>query len=120
MSNTRVYVGNLPFTATNKEFEAFLRDSLGLAPREVKVITDRETGQGRGFGFVDFETPAAMTEAINILNDSVFGGRDLRADVAVERAPRGGSGGGNRGRQDGPPPQDDWGDDNKGRKSRRR
>lgn len=89
MSNKRLYVGNLPFDATTDSvrtaFEAF-----GTV-HDVSLVTDRETGRSRGFGFVEMDEQAARA-AIEGLNDKDFGGRDLTVNVARERN----SGGGRR------------------------
>ena len=89
MSNKRLYVGNLPFSATTDEirtaFEAF-----GTV-HDVSLITDRDTGRPRGFGFVEMD-PEAASAAIEGLNDKDFGGRDLNVNEARERN----SGGRNR------------------------
>jgi len=86
---TSIYVGNLPFTATEddvrKHFEAF------GAVSKVKLINDRETGRPRGFGFVEMD-PAAAQAAIAALNGKELGGRTLRVNEAQERAPRAGGG----------------------------
>lgn len=98
----RVFFGNLPFTIRDSELKAELTE-LGYAPSEVKVITDRETGQGRGFAFVAFDTDAAGHEAIEGLNGQLIGGREVRVSEAHERSERllgsrgGGSGGGGGG-----------------------
>lgn len=91
---TSIYVGNLPFTATEddvrKHFEAF------GAVSKVKLVNDRETGRPRGFGFVEME-PSAAQAAIAALNGKDLGGRTLRVNEAQERAPRAGGGGGGGG-----------------------
>jgi len=90
----KIYVGNLPWSAT----EADLRD-LFAAIGEVlstAVITDRDTGRSRGFGFVEMEDGDAE-KAISELNGRDMDGRPLRVNEAQERQ-RGGGGGGGRGR----------------------
>jgi RNA recognition motif-containing protein len=64
---------------------------------DVKVITDRETGRSRGFGFVTFADPANAQKAIQEMNGSVLDGRTLNVNEAQERE-RGGGGGGGGGR----------------------
>ena len=90
----KVYVGNLPFSANEADvrakFEAFGEVS------EVALITDRETGRPRGFGFVTFADADAGRKAIAELDGSDMGGRNLRVNEAQERS-RGGGGGGGRG-----------------------
>jgi RNA recognition motif-containing protein len=95
---TKIYVGNLPFTATETE----VRDLFGQfgTVESVSLITDRETGRPRGFGFVEMSR-ADATSAIQSLNGKDMGGRPLRVNEAQERAPRskpaGGGGGGGGG-----------------------
>ena len=89
MANKRLYVGNLAFDATVEDvrtaFEAF-----GTV-HDVSLITDRETGRSRGFGFVEMDADAA-TAAIEGLNGKDLGGRDLTVNEARERSDRGGRG----------------------------
>ena len=98
MSN-RLYVGNLPFHATedliNQKF------STCGEVREVALMLDRMTGQSRGFCFVEMATSEGAEKAINELNGQDFEGRALRVDVAQERPARSGGGGGGRGRDGG-------------------
>jgi RNA recognition motif-containing protein len=72
---------------------------------EAKVITDRETGRSRGFGFVTFQDEAAASSAMQGMNGRELDGRALRVDLATEQAPRrneySGGGGGGRGRSGG-------------------
>ena len=87
MSNKRLYVGNLPFDTTAEAirtaFEAF-----GTV-HDVSLITDRDTGRPRGFGFVEMDAQAAAA-AIEGLNDKDFEGRNLTVNEARERNSRGG------------------------------
>ncbi len=66
---------------------------------DAKVITDRETGRSRGFGFVTFADSEAAGQAIREMNGAELDGRTLNVDVAQERS-RGGGGGGGGGRRD--------------------
>ncbi|RFA25593.1 RNA-binding protein [Alkalilimnicola ehrlichii] len=77
-----IYVGNLPFTATENE----VRDLFGAYGDvdEVRLITDRETGRPRGFAFVKMNGESAE-RAINALNGTNLGGRDLRINEAQQR-----------------------------------
>ncbi|VAX24908.1 RNA-binding protein, partial [hydrothermal vent metagenome] len=81
MSKT-IYVGNLPYSATEDE----LRDLFGQHGEvtSVKLISDRDTGRFRGFGFVEMDDNDAGA-AIETLNGSDFGGRSLRVNEARER-----------------------------------
>ena len=88
---TRLYVGNLPFTAD----ESQIRDLFSAGGRtvtDVKLVTDRDTGRPRGFGFVEMDDDAAQA-AIQALNGYDMGGRGLRVNEAQDR-PKGGGGGG--------------------------
>jgi RNA recognition motif-containing protein len=82
MSTKRLYVGNLPFDATTEDvrtaFEAF-----GTV-HDVSLVTDRDTGRPRGFGFVEMDAQSASA-AIEGLNNKDFGGRDLTVNEARER-----------------------------------
>src|SRR5580704_7380520 len=92
---TRLYVGNLSFSSTNETVrEAFAR--IGEVT-DVHIVTDRATGQSRGFGFVTMGTPAEAQKAIEAMNGSSLDGRALRVNEAEERPQRGGFGGGGGG-----------------------
>lgn len=80
---TRIYVGNLPFSATEDE----IRDLFGGhgSVESVALITDRHTGRPRGFGFVEMDDEGAQA-AITALNGTEYGGRNLRVDAARERS----------------------------------
>ena len=97
MSNKKLYVGNLPFDATTENVRAAF-EAHGTV-HDVSLITDRETGRPRGFGFVEMDAEAAST-AIEALNNKDFGGRDLTVNEARERTSGGGrnnrGGGGGR------------------------
>src|SRR5438309_11453112 len=87
---TKIYVGNLPFSASESEIrELFAQHG---TVESVSVITDRDTGRPRGFGFVEMSR-ADASRAIQNLNGKELGGRPLRVNEAQER-----TGGGNRGR----------------------
>ena len=84
----KIYVGNLPFSATEDEIRQ-LFSQYGRVT-SVSLITDRDTGAPRGFGFVEMETGAA--EAIQALDNREMGGRSLRVNEAKPREDRGGGG----------------------------
>ena len=93
---TTIYVGNLPFNATEQEVRSIFERHGKV--ESVKLINDRETGKPRGFGFVDMPQNEAQS-AIQALNGHQMNGRPLRVNEAQERAPRskpasGGGGGG--------------------------
>ncbi|HLU65448.1 MAG TPA: RNA-binding protein [Kofleriaceae bacterium] len=96
----RLYVGNLAFSTT----EEALRDAFAEFGEavEVKLMTERETGRSRGFGFVEMATPEAAQAAIEQMNGAQLDGRSLRVNEAEQRPERsrgfgGGGGGGGRG-----------------------
>jgi RNA recognition motif-containing protein len=101
MSN-RLYVGNLSFNTTDDSLRAAFASFGEVA--DSKVITDRETGRSRGFGFVTMGTAQEAQKAIEAMNGANLDGRALRVNEAEERAPRGdgggGGGGGGRGRRE--------------------
>lgn len=80
----RIYVGNLPFSASDQE----IRELFGaFGPvNDVHLVTDRDTGRPRGFGFVEMETGA--DEAIEKLNGSDLNGRSLNVNEARPRERR--------------------------------
>ncbi len=90
--STKLFVGGLAWATTDEGLhEAF--SSYGEVV-EAKVITDRETGRSRGFGFVTFADAKAAKEAVANMDGSELDGRRINVDEARERAPRGGGGGG--------------------------
>ena len=88
----KIYVGNLPFSATEDEVTALF--SQHGTVHSVALINDRETGRPRGFGFVEIDDEA-LQPAIDALDGYEMGGRPLRVNEAQDR--RGGGGGGGRG-----------------------
>src|SRR5437764_4747634 len=92
MASKNLYVGNLPFGTTQGDLEQ-LFGQYGTVTK-AQVITDRETGRSRGFGFV--EMSSGVEEAVNALNNAEFQGRRLTVNEAKprEERPRGGGGGG--------------------------
>lgn len=93
---TRLYVGNLPFSADEQQIKELFEQN-GRSVKEVKLITDRETGRPRGFGFVDMGTQEDADSAIRQLNGTNYGGRPLTVNEARERERGGGGGGGGYG-----------------------
>ena len=81
----KLYVGNLPWTATLEDVQA-LFSGIGET-LSVNLISDRDTGRSRGFGFVEMSASDA-DEAIAQLNGKDFQGRALTVNMAKERAPR--------------------------------
>ena len=82
MNQNKLYVGNIPYTTTKDELQATFAPYGPL--REVKIITDRETGRSRGFAFVTFDSHEGA-EAATQLNGQDFGGRRLVVNVARSR-----------------------------------
>src|SRR5262252_6112168 len=87
----KLYVGNLPFDATSKELEELFGQA-GIC-ESVAIITDRETGQSRGFAFVEMGSNADAQTAIKELDGRELNGRALKVNEAREREAGGGRGG---------------------------
>jgi len=96
---TRLYVGNLPFSAGEDELRDLFAQN-GRTVVEVRLITDRETGRARGFGFVEMGNQNDADAAIRELNGFQFSGRALTVNEARERVGAGGGGGGRGGYRD--------------------
>jgi len=95
----KIYVGNLPFGIDDAGLEELFKPHGTVA--SAKVITDRDTGRSRGFGFVEMEEDEEANKAIEALNGTDVGGRPLTVNKARpqkkrERRGGGGGGGGNR------------------------
>ncbi len=90
---SKIYVGGLPYSATEQQLsELFAQHG---AVESARVITDKFTGQSRGFGFVEMVTEEDAKKAIAALNATQMGGRTLTVNEAKPQEPR--SGGGGRG-----------------------
>ena len=92
---TRLYVGNLPYSVT----ELDLRDLFGGlgTVTDAKIVTDRETGRPRGFGFVEMSTEDEARKAIEEMNGRDVQGRQVAVKEAEDRRGGGGGGGGRGG-----------------------
>jgi RNA recognition motif-containing protein len=90
-----IYVGNLPYTATEGDVTALFA-AYGPVER-VKIITDRETGQSKGFAFVTLGDQAQLNAAIEALNNFDYNGRPLRVNASEPKEARPGGGGGGYG-----------------------
>jgi len=108
--NKKLYVGNLPYSATEESVRALFAQAGEI--RDVAVITDRETGKSKGFGFVEMATAEAAQEAIKRFNGYSMDNRSLVVNEARPREERSGGGGGGGGggprrdsRDRGPRPQ---------------
>jgi RNA recognition motif-containing protein len=93
--SSRLYVGNLSFNSTTESVrEAFTQHG---TVTDVHVVTDRQTGQSRGFAFVTMGDDAQASKAIQAMNGAMLDGRPLRVNEAEARPQRSGGGGGGGG-----------------------
>lgn len=92
---SKLYVGNLSYTATEDELRTLFAQAGTVV--SVAVITDRDTGASKGFGFVEMTSQVDAQKAISMFNDYKMGERALKVNLAKPRAERGGRGGGYRG-----------------------
>lgn len=81
---TRLYVGNLPYSASETDIQSFFEQSGGRQVTQVKIVTDRETGRPRGFAFVEVTEPQMAQSAISELHGADFGGRTIVVNEAKE------------------------------------
>jgi RNA recognition motif-containing protein len=87
----KIFVGNLPFSATSADLEALFAEA-GTC-ESASVVTDRDTGRSRGFGFVEMSSAGEAEKAISSLNGRDLQGRQI--NVSEAKAREGGGGGGN-------------------------
>jgi cold-inducible RNA-binding protein len=87
----KLFVGGLSWGTDDQALRAAFEPFGAIT--EAKVVTDRETGRSRGFGFVSFQDDASAQSALDKMNGPVLDGRTLKVDAAQER-PQGGGGGG--------------------------
>ncbi|MBI5411367.1 MAG: RNA-binding protein [Nitrospirae bacterium] len=105
---SKLYVGGLPYSATEQQLNDL------FAPHgtveSARIITDKFTGQSRGFGFVEMATEEEAKKAIEALNATEMGGRTLTVNEARPQEPRSGGGGfgGGRGGSGGGGKRDRW------------
>lgn len=90
----KLYVGNLPYNTTEDDLRNLFSQYGGVD--SVAVITDRETGRSKGFGFVEFGNDAEARSAIQALSGQEYGGRALTVNEARPKTAGGGGGGGGR------------------------
>lgn len=83
MANTNIYVGNLTYGTTSQELEEMF-SRYGEVAR-AQVVTDRDTGRSRGFGFVEMTSAEEAEKAIEALDGADAGGRKLTVNKARER-----------------------------------
>ena len=89
-----IYVGNLSFEATEDQLLSLFEEHGDVL--KVNIVTDRDTGQPRGFGFVEMADANQGRAAIEQINGREVGGRSLTVNEAKPRVARGGGGGRNR------------------------
>jgi RNA recognition motif-containing protein len=104
---SKLYVGNLAYSVSNADLEELFAQAGQV--QSVAIITDKFSGQSKGFGFVEMATPAEASKAIQQLNDTELKGRNIKVNEAKPRESSfggnnrgggggGGGGGGDRGR----------------------
>lgn len=107
---SKIYVGGLPYSATEQQLSDLFAAHGAVA--SARIITDKFTGQSRGFGFVEMSSDAEAQTAITALNGSEMGGRTLTVNEARPQEPRTGGGGrggfGGGGRSGGGGKRDRW------------
>jgi RNA recognition motif-containing protein len=91
----KLYVGNLSFDMTEQQLNTLFSEAGYVT--SAKIITDRQTGQPRGFGFVEMETKSEGQKAISMLNGRTVDGRPLAVNEAKPQQKSGFGGGGGRG-----------------------
>ncbi len=91
----KLYIGNLSFNTDEQALESLCSNYGSVS--DVAIITDRDTGRSRGFGFVTFDDDAAAQEAIEALNGTEVDGRTLTVNEAKPKENRSGGGGGGYG-----------------------
>ena len=87
----KLFIGGLPFSTSTDELGQLFNQVAGV--ESVAIVTDRDTGQSRGFGFVEMATSEAADEAVRKFNGTVLGGRTLKVEIAKPSAPRSNGGG---------------------------
>jgi RNA recognition motif-containing protein len=94
---SKLYVGNLSYSVTSSDLEALFSQAGKV--ESAAVVTDKFSGQSKGFGFVEMSDPEEAARAIDQFNETELKGRNIRVDQA---RPREGGGAGPRGRSGGP------------------
>ena len=92
---SKIYVGGLPYSATEQQLSDLFAAHGAVA--SARIITDKFTGQSRGFGCVEMSSDSEAQAAITALNGSDMGGRTLTVNEARPQEPRTGGGGGRGG-----------------------
>lgn len=91
----KLYVGNISFDTTEQDLEELFSE-VGTV-QSANIITDRDTGRSRGFGFVELSSQEEGQNAISQFDGQEIDGRQLKVNEAKPRENRGGGGGGGRG-----------------------
>src|SRR5512143_1762176 len=94
---SKLYVGNLPYSATEDELRNLFSQAGTVT--SVAVIKDRDTGQSKGFAFVEMQNQVEAEKAISMFNGHSMGQRELKVSMARPREERGGGGYGGGGRR---------------------
>ncbi len=93
----KIYIGNLSYDLSEDDLRRIIEEK-GVSVKEVKLISDRNTGRAKGFGFAEFETEEDALKAIDALNGQELNGRTMKVNKAQKMKPRterkGGFGGG--------------------------
>lgn len=84
--STNLFVGSLPFSTTEDELKEHFAQAGTVT--SVRIITDRDTGRSKGFGFVEMDTDEAGEKAIEMFHDKELGGRNIVVNVARPREER--------------------------------
>jgi RNA recognition motif-containing protein len=95
--STKLYVGNLPYEATETDLQTLFESSGQVA--SINIVRDRATGQARGFAFVEMSDADSARRAISELDKHQYGGRSLTVNEAKPMEPRGSFGGGRQRRE---------------------
>ena len=95
----KLFIGGLSFSTAADRLRELFDQIDGV--QSVTIVTDRDTGQSRGFGFVEVATVEAANDAVSKLNGVQLDGRTLRVEISKPSAPRGGGGGAYRSRSGG-------------------
>ena len=91
----KLYVGNLPYSVTEQSIQSAFSNHGTV--ESVDLITDRDSGQSKGFGFVEMRTSAEASAAISELNGTMMEGRAIKVNEAKPQDRKGGRGGGSGG-----------------------
>jgi len=86
MSQSRLFVGNLPYQTTEKDLQDFFSEA-GIVS-SVNLMMDKFTGKSRGFAFIEFSSPAEASKAVEMFHNKEFQGRQLTVNIARPREDR--------------------------------